>query len=64
MLKSYLIDLLLSFCIGYILRRSDPCLPLLHTHKEDYQLFSCGVGAVGDKLAVYPRVLVKWNKQK
>ena len=48
MLKSYLIDLLLSFCIGYILRRSDPCLPLLHTHTEDYQLFSCGVCAVGE----------------
>ena len=48
MLKSYTVDLFVSLCIGYILRRSDPRLPLLHTHKEGYQLFSRSVDAVGE----------------
>ena len=46
--KSYSVDLLVSYCIGNIVRRSDPRLPLLHTHTEGHQLFSCSVDAVGD----------------
>ena len=36
----------IEICIGYMLRRSDPCYPLLHTHTEDCPLFSCDEGVV------------------